>query len=142
MRLILIVIRQPQCQQAIRSLIQILSQQLVVALFRAAPGPREQTAEMLVTRQVLNQQDQPGPLVYLHLTTDNQFKARRLCGLPGTHNTRQRALISNRQSRVTMLVSALKQLLRTRGSALKAEIGEAVQFRVRATHANHPCTQN
>ncbi|CRM02940.1 hypothetical protein [Pseudomonas sp. 24 E 13] len=127
------VLRYPQRQQTGQRLLEVFLQQAVAALFGAASGQGDQAAQVLVTAQVFHQQHQCRPVLDAHFTADNQRQFQRLGCLPGAHDARQRAFVGDRQGAVALAFGAFEQLQRTGGTALEAEVGQAMQLGV--THA-------
>ncbi len=130
----------PQRQQARQRLIEVLLQQAIAAFFGAAASHGNQPAQVLVAGQVFHQQHQFRAVLDAHLAADDQRQVHRLRRLPGTHDARQGAFVGDRQGAVALTPGALEQLQRTRGAALKTEIGQAMQLGV--AHANQPCSHS
>ena len=139
--LIAFLIDQPQRQQPGQGLGEVLPQQAITPLLGPAPGPGDQSAQGLVTGQLLHQQHQARALCDLHFTADDQLQASLAGGLPSPHDTGQGAFVGDRQGLVAQGLAALEQLPGTGGATLEAEIGQAMQLGV-AAHANQPCSNS
>ncbi|MNK89334.1 hypothetical protein D3C87_1093420 [compost metagenome] len=135
-------VRHPQRQQSRQRFAEVFAQHLILAFLRAAPGAGDQSAQRLIALEALHQQHQFRTVVDAYFTADDQRQLHGLRCLPGANDARQGAFVGDRQGLITLLFRALEQLEGTGGTALEAEVRQAVQFGIVAAHANQPCNHS
>jgi hypothetical protein len=94
----------------------------ITALLRSSPGQRDQRREVAVALAIFGQENQFQTIEGRHFAANDQLQSGLFCCLMRPHNAGQRALVGQRQRRVTLGHGLLDQLVRMRGAAQEAEI--------------------
>jgi hypothetical protein len=84
--------------------------------------------------------DQRGAVFKVHFAADDHWQPGFSRSLPGPHDPGQGAFIGDRQRLIAVTLGPLEQFLGAGGTALKAEVRQAVQLDVFRRHANQPCS--
>ena len=92
--------RQPEGEAPLQPRLQIGPRQSAGPLLRPPPAAADERREPPVTRPVLRQQHQPGPLLKADLTAHDQVQPARLRLLMRPHHPRQGAEVGERQRRI------------------------------------------
>ena len=102
----------------------------VRALGSPAPRGGDELTQVAPTGKVMRQRYKLEALLYRKLGPRQQFQAPLFRRHMRAHHPGHRAFVRNSERRVAQCMRACYQLLCVRGTALEAEVGEAVQFGV------------
>ena len=117
-----------------KTVLEVVSSEMVAALGRAHPAAGDQRAEIAVASPVGREQHQLEPVIEPDFRADDELERRPLCSDVRAHGAGDGAFIGDSECGVAESLRALDQLFRVGGSPEKGEIGKTVQLGVVGQH--------
>ena len=122
--------RQPQHEAALEDCIDIVEAEVIAALLRRAPPARDQATKAPIAMPVGRERDERETAAQAKPRADDQRQSIRLRRQMRAHDTRDRALVGDRERTVAERVGAIDEFARVRGAPQEGEVREAVQLGV------------